>query len=323
MSAMCCGHIAAMPVLLHGFAERRCHAGKQGLTMSIPCFSFLINKVRITHVYYQSKHNINRESKVNIHCTFSNQIYKILYKIRKVRLKRDELADRESDCICINSQKSHVISQSNLNTGDFLFCRPRVKANNTNIQSSLIQSVTGGYYTHCALHIGNGKIIHAVSPKVREDSLIDLLKEYDYLVATRLQCIANPSHIISYAQKQLNKPYNLCGAVLSPFFEWKYVVSQHIKDMENPLITNERVLDKKSLFCSQLLMESMFHCGYLDNLQACERYFQSEYWTPTGLAKYGYGDFFTLVGFLSNNQNNNFNQDYFLTNNMGDWDKCY
>lgn len=234
----------------------------------------------------------------------------ILSYIKKFRIKRDIEADREYEGIRYK-RKNHAVSIDVLQEGDFLFCRPRRDVEGKNIQSNVIQSFTGGYYTHCAIYIGNGEALHAVQPCVARILLDDLLKEYDYLVATRLHSTNNKS-LINFVNQNIGKPYNLKGAIYAPYFEEKYVVRQNIRYMGKPKISSRRQI-KNKLFCSQLLMEYMaYNC--LEQHQQVERYFQSEYWTPTGLAKYGYGDFFKLIGFLSAPAN--FDRDYFLTGNM-------
>ena len=64
-------------------------------------------------------------------------------------------------------------------------------------------------------------------------------------------------------------------------------------------------------------MEAALASGYFDHVQD-EKYFQSSNWTPNGLAKFGYGDFLYLIGYLGDEVDEN---DYFLSGNMGEYDE--
>ena len=85
----------------------------------------------------------------------------LLNKINELRIKKDMSADREYDGLSFSSSINKKIDMENLLNGDFLFCRPR--SVDLDYKRRLIQSSTGGYYTHCAIYIGNGEIIDAAS----------------------------------------------------------------------------------------------------------------------------------------------------------------
>ena len=247
----------------------------------------------------------------------------ILSHIKKSRIKQDMLADREYEGIPLR-EEDYAISiddiHDKLQEGDFLFCRAKEDKEEIDLQSKVIQSVTGGYYTHCGLYIGSGEVLHAVKPCVTKISVNDLLQDYNYLVVTRLNCIGD-RQLTDFVNQNINKEYNLKGAIKSPSLEKKYIVypNQNISNLlsiKNKKNNQKRTI-KTELFCSQLLMEYLSYNGCLTERQQKEEYFQSENWTPTGLAKYGYGDFFKLIGFIHDkNEKADFSKDYFLTGNM-------
>ena len=242
----------------------------------------------------------------------------LLNKINELRIKKDMSADREYDGLSFSSSINKKIDMENLLNGDFLFCRPR--SVDLDYKRRLIQSSTGGYYTHCAIYIGNGEIIDAVWPTIRKIKLAELLKEYRYIAALRIHGneinLDRQEKIVNYAKDQINKKYDYISAISSPIREVNNVIAQHLEYQGNP-ISEKSNNQEDSFFCSQLLMEAALASGYFDHVQD-EKYFQSSNWTPNGLAKFGYGDFLYLIGYLGDEVDEN---DYFLSGNMGEYDE--
>lgn len=254
-----------------------------------------------------------------IHLTFNSvgeikMLYKLFNKLNHHRIKKDIQADVEYDGLRFTTIEDKKVNISNLIDGDFLFCRPHT---GSDIQKQAIQFSTGGYYTHCAIYVGNGEIIDAVRPTVRKIELSELLKNYRYVVVVRI--FGNKEYpdrqlkIVDYAKNNINKKYNLNGAIISPIKEEKNVIKTHTKHQCNSLTYKKRSQNDDSLFCSQLLIGALCASGYIGDAQD-EKYFQSENWTPNGLAKYGYGRLFELVGYLGNDVDKD---DYFISGNMG------
>lgn len=127
-----------------------------------------------------------------------------------MRLYKDLKAGVEFDMVRF-SDGVNVINKGDLLEGDFIFCRPSKNPDKLSKQSKIIQSFTGGYYTHTAIYIGNNKIIHAVKPRVEECDLDKLLDNYDYLVVVRVWGNNEEffSHrrekIVNFAKKQIEK----------------------------------------------------------------------------------------------------------------------
>lgn len=234
------------------------------------------------------------------------------------RLKKDIASDADCHGIRNSTVDEKIITPEDLLAGDFLFCRPS-EDHHAPSMSGVIQSVTGGYYTHCAIYISNDKIIHAVSPCVEENTLESLIKQYRYIVAVRIhgndKNKERTKKIVDYAKSQLGKKYNKIDAARSPSGEEKHsIIETNPENMTKAFqqITGDRK-EKDKLFCSQLVMEAIYKCGYISEAQAKTKYLQSEYWTPTGLAKRGYGDMFRLVGYLSENRDQLDQDDYFIS----------
>lgn len=242
---------------------------------------------------------------------------KILSYIKLCRLKHDIHADMDFNGLKIKSSSLKILNLNDVRSGDILFCRRRRNVPEKSI-SNVIESFTGGYYTHCAIYIGNSEIIHATSPIVVKDSIQKLLDDYLYIVICRINSIEpeKVERMNNFALEMQGCKYNALGAILSPFKEYRYIIKPNLgktnifrKVMCKPKIP-------KKFFCSQLVLESLRNSGILSDDELFMHYWQSSNWTPTGFAKYGYGNTFCLIGYLVNDKQELDGNDFFMSNSV-------
>ncbi len=189
-----------------------------------------------------------------------------------------------------------LLSEDDLLPGDVIFCGQSKKDKAT----ELIQNTTDGVYVHCAIYVGDGKVVDAVRSGVREIELDSFLSEYSYLSVTRPPG-ANPKRsnmIVDFARECLEERfrYNLLGAAFVPIREYFNVKNFHNLDFRKRLRPKKARLawlPKKSYFCSEFVIECYVKCGYIGEDNS---YFCSSYWSPTGLAEEAV---FQLQGFMS------------------------
>ena len=268
----------------------------------------------------------------------------MLKKIKEKRMKKDydALVDYKGIRILIdednNVTQPCILTLDQLKKGDILFCRyekrPWYKSLNRNkILPFIIDNLTGGYYTHCAIYVGEGFIIDAVPLRVRKIKLEQLLEEYSYIVVTRFPFSAtldsifpddekqypeNQSKMAKFAAEQVGKCYDLCGAKNSVKKEEENVIACHLGNTDPSYIFYNKGKQEipSKFFCSQLVMECIRHTDVLTEEQLMQKYFHSDSRTPTGLAKYGYVNLIGLIGYMARKPNYIALNDYFLTNTM-------
>lgn len=215
-----------------------------------------------------------------------------------IRKKQDNLkrrTDRRYEGLWMGPPPK-LLDENELLPGDVIFCGQSKKDKAT----ELIQNTTDGVYVHCAIYVGDGKIVDAVRSGVREIELRSFLSEYAYLAVTRPPG-ANPKRsniIVDFARECVEREfrYNLWGAAFVPIREYFNVKSFHSLDFRKrrgPKKISRAWLPKKSYFCSELVIECYVKCGYIGEDYS---YFRSSLWSPTGLAEEAV---FQLKGFMS------------------------
>lgn len=241
--------------------------------------------------------------------------------IKKMRLKNDIKADKEYEGVQIIPYTPQTLKLKDLEPGDIIFCRFVQNFNwydLSKIQPKIIETFTAGYYSHCAIYLGDNTFIEATLPKVREITLEDLRDGYKYLAVTRINFSEeNKENIIKYAKKQIGKSYNICGAILSPIREHRNVINVYNTGDSAYIYKNTASQkESKKFFCSELVMECIRQSGILTPEQLDMKYFHSNSRTPTGLAKYAYGDILKHIGYMAKNYHDIDCNDYFITNQM-------
>ncbi len=240
----------------------------------------------------------------------------ILEKIRINRLKKDINNDRDFIGIPLNNSSDITyLQEDELEMGDILFFASGVVEKRDMI-SLLIESFTAGYYIHCAIYVGNGNIVEAQKDGVNEKKLNERREKYAYLCVVRMKVSMDAkSRMVSIARSFIGYKYNLYGAICAPKNEEKHILRAN-SSITKMFSTVDKIKKNKRLFCSQLIMECIRESGALCDEELGLDYFQSQNWTPTGLAKYGFPDFFEFVGYLIHNIDHFNDKDYFLSNSM-------
>jgi len=216
-----------------------------------------------------------------------------------IRRKQDHLkrsTDRRYEGIWLGSAPKLIKDHRGLRAGDVLFCSRGRKG----WLAELIQNTTDGVYTHCGIYVGKGQVIHADRQGVQEISLEDFITDYAYIAVTRCPGTGKrrSRKILNFARDCANKRfrYNLIGAALVPLLEYLNIKKHYDPHDFRKFLPPKSGLPKllrKRFFCSQFVVQCYIECGYID---ADDRYYQSRYWSPTGLAE---ENIFELIGFMS------------------------
>ncbi len=188
--------------------------------------------------------------------------------------------------------------------GDVLFCGPKTaeSGHKLGVRDKVIQFFTDGIYTHCALYLGNEKVVHAVYPGVEIIDFHEFEKEYRYLSVTRLLG-SNHQHIqriVRYAERcARNKVrYNLLGALLLPLRQL-LLLAYKTRSYYDRTAAQFRAfrgtklnLERGAVFCSEFVIRCYKVCGCID--RQTNYFYSANYWSPSFLAK---SKLFRLVGY--------------------------
>jgi len=105
------------------------------------------------------------------------------------------------------------ITETSLYVGDILL------STTDDLISKTVRRATQSEFSHARIYIGNGEMIEAVNPKVKEDLLSDVVKKDLYTLVYRLPGLTRQQQqqIVHYArlQEYLKKEYDLSGALTS------------------------------------------------------------------------------------------------------------
>ena len=197
-----------------------------------------------------------------------------------------------------------LITIKDLKIGDVLFC------NSDKFFSKIIQNSSEGSYCHCALYIGNNRVIDVVPNKLRISNISNFISEYKYIAVTSVPLSASDKEKLSINIEEMLKDdikYNHIPAFFSVLFEFNY--SKKVLDMNNYKFYEKEIdiESKKKYFCSEFVLYSFCNIDYYDITKYCN----PSNWTPNGLVREG---FFRFKGYL--NKENSFSKvsddDYFL-----------
>lgn len=144
------------------------------------------------------------------------------------------------------SQK--IISIGQLQKGDV------VLSTTSDPVSKIVKFATDSKYSHARIFIGNGNIVEAIDPKVVTGKLIDVMKGDLYTAVYRYPGLTEMKKlkIIHYANQQLDKEYDLSGAI----------GSSRVGMMASPALTITNLIDSESdFYCSELVAFSYKHAG--------------------------------------------------------------
>ena len=84
-----------------------------------------------------------------------------------------------------------LITIKDLKIGDVLFC------NSDKFFSKIIQNSSEGSYCHCALYIGNNRVIDVVPNKLRISNISNFISEYKYIAVTSVPLSASDKEKLS------------------------------------------------------------------------------------------------------------------------------
>ncbi|MCJ8326620.1 MAG: hypothetical protein MJK08_05910 [Campylobacterales bacterium] len=209
----------------------------------------------------------------------------------------------DTDYLLIGTRPK-ILNSEELLFGDVLF------SNSNTFSSKIIRTFTEGSYSHCAIYIGNNKIMDVnKNGGIRTLSVKEFVIECNYIVVTRVPIpLKNKIRMKSYINKLKNRSYiyNKKGAFLSFFKEFNTLKRRFsIKDFYK----NEETLNysnNKEYFCSELIMDIYTQTGYYET-----EYYNPKKWTPNGLIR---EVFFKFFGYMNkyNDLSKIPNNDYFL-----------
>lgn len=144
------------------------------------------------------------------------------------------------------SQK--IISTGQLEKGDIIL------STTADAVSKIVKYATNSKYSHARVYIGGGKVIEAIDPKVRREKIITVMEEdlytavYRYPGLTLMQKIK----IVHYASQQLEKEYDLSGAL----------GSSRVGMIAAPALTITNLIDSESdFYCSELVAFAYKNAG--------------------------------------------------------------
>lgn len=180
--------------------------------------------------------------------------------------------------------------------GDVLFCG----SDDNEKQNRLIQHASAGGYVHCALYIGDGRVVDVVRSGIRKTPFNTFLSQYQYIAVAR--CPGNDEFpirrkkILKFAQNALEggiSGYNYLGAILSPIKELADLKNMDILWKLSHNSGEAHNSPSKRSFCSEFIIETYVACGYID---ANDSYISPARRTPSGLAE---ENIFNLQGYMS------------------------
>lgn len=192
---------------------------------------------------------------------------------------------------------------NDLMVGDILFC----STTQDEKMGELIQKVTDGPYTHCAIYSGDGWVVHMTLQGIHKCRLSEFVPCFTYVAVARCPGLSDPNYIL-YAQRvkdlkafichhlNLKTTYNHNGAKLSPIREHLNLKKHHTS--VQPIKNDFGFSDKDNYFCSEFIIDCFKATGWI---QPTDSYFAANKWTPNGLAE---ENIFHLTGFMSNDGEN-------------------
>ena len=112
--------------------------------------------------------------------------------------------------------------------------------------SKIVKYATDSKYSHARVYIGHGEIIEAIDPKVHRQPIIDVMKGDSYTVVYRYPNLTEMQKlkIVQYATLQINKEYDLSGAIGTSNAGSLPIFAAKIHNMINPEV---------DLYCSELV----------------------------------------------------------------------
>lgn len=190
-----------------------------------------------------------------------------------------------------------LLSTSELMAGDVLFCG---SLNGKKIGNT-IRIATAGEYVHCALYIGQGRVVDVVLSGARSMRIEEFIQQYSYVAVTR--CPGNEEnsdrrHKLMEFGKSISATdakrvrYNFIGAGL--------VIFRELSDLKKlDFLWQKRIQPQpirkpvERMFCSELVINAYINCGYISQN---DLFIQSGRRTPNGLAEENIFDF---IGYMS------------------------
>lgn len=218
-------------------------------------------------------------------------------------------ADRRYSGLLMDRSQPVFLTASDLAPADVLFCA----VGEGELVQSMISYGSSGDYVHVAVYTGDGKVVEAIQDGVVEGVLDEVVARYPYVAVGR--CFgAKPDGVPGLSEKVVEfcnrhadakTPYNGMGAFKSPFLELRELRYQN--RMSRPSTPPARRGAKKSLFCSELVIEAFTYGGYIP-----EGAMNSSGYSPSALAE---DAIFGLVGYLGSTDIAEYirTHDYFLT----------
>jgi cell wall-associated NlpC family hydrolase len=112
--------------------------------------------------------------------------------------------------------------------------------------SKIVKFTTDSKYSHARVYIGNNKIIEAIDPKVKLDNITEVMVGDLYTVVYRYPNLTEMQKlkIVQYATLQINKEYDLSGAIGTSNAGSLPIFAAKIHNMINPEV---------DLYCSELV----------------------------------------------------------------------
>ncbi len=218
-------------------------------------------------------------------------------------------ADRQYAGVLMDRSQPIFIAASDLEPADVLFCA----VGEGDLWRSLISYGSSGDYVHVAVYTGDGKLVEAIQDGVVESPLDQVVACYPYIAVGR--CFgAKPDglpelskKVVEFCKRHVHAktPYNGVGAVKSPLLELRELRHQNrLKRTSPPTVRSSH---KKSLFCSELVIEAFIYGGYIQ-----EGTMNSAGYSPSALSEHA---IFGLIGYLGSPDMAEHirNHDYFLT----------
>ena len=155
------------------------------------------------------------------------------------------------ELVKIASTASIVELQKKLQPGDILHSRPtKVKRKAFYAVEKRIQ---GSPFTHSAMYVGNGQVVHAGEKEIKGNEYLGVLREplsiyakrYDFKALRVKTTPKNRREAAQYAEDQVGKEFNMKG-MLRMVFPFKGTAKE----------TRQRKEDAESFFCSELVANS-------------------------------------------------------------------
>jgi hypothetical protein len=102
-----------------------------------------------------------------------------------------------------------AISMGKLEKGDIIL------STTSDPVSKIVKIATSSKFSHARLYIGGEHVIEAIDPFVKKNKLIDVLKGDLHAAVYRMPNLteAQKNNIVNYAKKQIDKSYDLSGAI--------------------------------------------------------------------------------------------------------------